>query len=465
MRLQGSFVGRNTARAGCHVEFQPDRLFRGVHDTVGVDRSQHALTGGVGEIIVKHLAGHASRIPNMYDDLARFIAPLPSRTCMASLRLGGFGNVYLDSQFQHGSDGPMYEPEVLRWELSTVDGNPQSTKIVGDNNSGTGYQAYDLQNYGDNAESYRWSFPHANNRTADDLSAAMATCGLFSLVGASFSARARQVLDTDEWCRVLAFQSLIGPADAYYTGGGDHNYRLYLRPEDARVLYLPWDWDSCFMLSASAPLYGSGNVTKLFQEAGWNRAYLNHLYDLIDTSFNPDYAGRWTAHYGALSGQDFSSVLSYIRTRATHVLAQLPTATPFAITVNGGKDFTVTNGFANLSGTAPIAVNQIEVNGTAYPVTWTSVTNWTITIPLNAGATALAALGLDQQGGVVSNAVDSIVVNNTGSGALLPVVINEWMADNQGPGGFPNPVTGSFSDWFELFNPNTNAVNLAGLLP
>lgn len=463
VRLEGSFVGRNIARVGFHVQFHPDKLFRGVHDTVGVDRSQHVLTGGVGEIIVKHLAGHAGRIPNMYDDLARFIAPLPSYTSMSSLRLAGFGDLYLDSQFQHGSDGPMYEPEVLRWELSTVDGNPESTKIVGDNTAGTGFQTYDLQDYGDDAESYRWSFPLANDRTADDLSAAMATCKVFSLAGASFPAQAPQVLDVNEWCRVLAFQSLIGPADAYYTGGTYHNYRIYRRPADARVLYMPWDWDSCFLVSATAPLYGIGNVTKLFQDTGWNRAYLNQFYDLIATGFNPGYAGRWTAHYGALSGQDFSSALSYIGARAAYVLGQLPTATPFAIQNNGGHNFSVTNGLAVLSGTASIAVNQIEVNGALYPITWTSITSWTVTIPLAAGATALAVLGLDQHGGMVSNALASVVVTNKGPGAWLPVVVNEWMADNNGPGGFPDPADGLYKDWFELFNPNTNDVNLSGL--
>jgi hypothetical protein len=141
----------------------------------------------------------------------------------------------------------------------------------------------------------------------------------------------------------------------------------------------------------------------------------------------------------------------------------LPTATPFAITNCGGNNFSVTNGLALLSGTAPISVSQIAVNGTTYPVTWTSITNWTVTIPLNAGITALAVVGRDQQGGAVSNALDTVTVTNTGPGALLPVVINEWMADNKGPGGFPDPADGLFQDWFELYNPNTNVVNLSGL--
>jgi hypothetical protein len=42
------------------------------------------------------------------------------------------------------------------------------------------------------------------------------------------------------------------------------------------------------------------------------------------------------------------------------------------------------------------------------------------------------------------------------------VVINEWMADNDGPDGFADPLDGQFSDWIELYNPNTNEVNIGG---
>jgi hypothetical protein len=36
------------------------------------------------------------------------------------------------------------------------------------------------------------------------------------------------------------------------------------------------------------------------------------------------------------------------------------------------------------------------------------------------------------------------------------------MASNNGPGGFPDPVDGRDQDWFELYNPNSAAVNLSG---
>jgi hypothetical protein len=209
-------------------------------------------------------------------------------------------------------------------------------------------------------------------------------------------------------------------------------------------------------------LFGGGNISKLLNNAHNHRQYLGHLNDLVRTTYNSTYLSRWTAQYGALAQQDLSGVLSYIDTRANYVLGQLPTAT-FSITNNGGNNFTVTNGIAILGGTAPLSVNAIVVNGTAYPVTWISDTGWRITIPLAGGANSLAVATLDQHGLVITNAADTITVTNTGPATLLPIVINEWMADNAGPGGLPDPADGLYQDWFELFNPNTNAVGLGGL--
>ena len=102
------------------------------------------------------------------------------------------------------------------------------------------------------------------------------------------------------------------------------------------------------------------------------------------------------------------------------------------------------------------------MNGVAYQPVWSNLTNWTITLPLVAGLNTLAVQGLDMRGQAVATATDTIAVTNTGAGAFLPVVINEWMADNKGPGGLPDPADGLFQDWFELFNPNPAAVNLSG---
>jgi len=462
VRLKGSFVGRNSARAGLHVQFNDDHPFRGVHRIVSVDRSTHAGIGGTGEILVKHIAAHAGGIPDMNDDLAYYIAPLPGYTTMAELRLTGFDNDYLDAQFQNGSDGSQYEIEVLRWETATLDGNPEGTKQVGNDTGGTGYANLEVQDYGDVPESYRWFWLHVNNREADDYTQAIALCETFSLNGASFDAQASRILDLDEWLRTMAYQELVGIADAYFTGISIHNFRVYIRPADQRALYLPWDWDSAFLASASAPIIGTGNIAKLLTNPNNRRVYLNHLYDLINTTFNTSYLSRWTTHYAEVGRQNFASVLSYVGARATFVLGQLPTATAFAITNNAGNNFETNTPTATLSGTAPIGVKTIEVNGIPYAVTWSGNSSWSLRVPLFSGSNPLLVQGVDNHGFRLPDAIDAIIVTNTGPLALRPVVINEWMADNRGPGGLPDPGDGLFQDWFELFNPNASPVSLGG---
>ena len=49
---------------------------------------------------------------------------------------------------------------------------------------------------------------------------------------------------------------------------------------------------------------------------------------------------------------------------------------------------------------------------------------------------------------------------NDGRSAPVVVFINEWMASNTN--ALADPADGDFDDWFELYNPGTNAVNLAG---
>ncbi len=83
-------------------------------------------------------------------------------------------------------------------------------------------------------------------------------------------------------------------------------------------------------------------------------------------------------------------------------------------------------------------------------------------MPLFNYSNYLAVQGFDNYSALVTNASVSIVVTNLGAPAPRPVVINEWMAKNNGPGGFADPVNGTFDDWFELYNPNSAAADISG---
>ena len=161
-------------------------------------------------------------------------------------------------------------------------------------------------------------------------------------------------------------------------------------------------------------------------------------------------------------GQNFSAASTYVAARRAHALSQLPPPTPFAITSNGGADFASDTNRVTLSGVGWLDVAGLELNGAACAVTWTTLTNWTLSVALGEGANTLTVQAVDTAGLRPPHLADVLIVTNTGPPAPRPVVINEWMADNAAPGGLADPADGLCQDWFELFNPNTNAVDLGG---
>ena len=458
IRLKGSFVGRDVARVGFNITFHSEQLFRGVHDKVAVDRSQHTIIGQ-GEIISKHIARHAGGIPNMHDDLIHFVAPRAQDTSKAQLRMAGFDELYLDSQFDSGSDGAMFEFEVFRFSSTTAGGGVEGIKLPG-----SGYVNLDIADYGDDKETYRWLFLLGNNRTHDDYSRIIPMAKAFSLTSSNLDLRTQELMDVDQWLRTFAYESLLGVGDAYFTGGNHHNLRLYVRPDDQKVLAMPWDWDSSYFNAATAPLVGGANLAKIVNLPNNLRAYYGHLYEIVRTTFNSGYLARWAQHYGVLAEQDFTGILNYIQARANFVMSQMPTNAAFTITSNGGNNFNTGTNVVTLAGTAPIQVKTIDINGAPYTLRWTTLTAWTLRLVLDDFTNQLTLRGLDSFGDIVPNTLDTITIAVTNPLPRPAVVfINEWMASNNRDTGFFDPADNDFEDWFELYNATDDVVDLSGL--
>jgi hypothetical protein len=251
----------------------------------------------------------------MYDDLIHFVSPRRQHTGTAALRMAGFDDVYLDSQFDNGTDGTVFEYEVIRWATTTVDGDPESVKRAGGLDDPNGYVNVEFQDLGDDKESYRWTNLIVSNRSRDDYSRIIELGKALDRSGAALDRATQEVMVVDQWMRAAAYQSLAGPCDAYFTGSNVHNFRLYVRP-DGKVLYLPWDWDSALGMSTSAPLVGTGRLAQVVRLPANLRLFYGHMLDIIDRSFNREYMQRWTEHYGELAGRNFTSHLSYIRWRS-----------------------------------------------------------------------------------------------------------------------------------------------------
>ena len=63
---------------------------------------------------------------------------------------------------------------------------------------------------------------------------------------------------------------------------------------------------------------------------------------------------------------------------------------PFAV-----NSTVISNDTAIVTGTAPIAVKTIWFNGIEYPVTWSTVTGWVVTVPLQPGTNQFSVVGVD----------------------------------------------------------------------
>ncbi len=462
VHLQGSERGRDTpSRVGFTVRLNADHLFRGVQDTITIDRSggYSGRGGRHDEILLWHAVNHAGGLLGIECDLVQVFAPRQQEDSTGLLRLSAFDGDYFDSQFSNGGDGNLYTLELIYYPLTTTTGDPQAPKLPQpDDVIGT-----DIQDQGDDAENYRWLFLQENHADQDDYRQVVALSKAFSLTGSALETAINTLVDTDEYLRALAFKAFTGDVDTY-TEGYTHNWKFYFRPGDERALGLLWDMDFSFVQSTTSGFPGSAsaNTYRIVNLPNNRRRYLNHLYDILTRTIHTSHLQPWADHYAGLLGEDWSGAVDYLQERANYIRSRLPLTTTFAITSNGGANFATTDDHVTLTGNAPINVRDLQVNNVLRPVAWTSQTAWTITLLLPQLVSPLTVQGLDNNGNPIPTAVDSITVTNLGTPALRPVVINEWMADNAGPGGFPNFTQDGFPDWFELYNPNAAPVNLAG---
>jgi hypothetical protein len=407
VRLKSSQRGRPEAsRVGFNLGFNRDQLFRGVHRTVSIDRSEGQVPG-CQEILFDHMMYASGSIPAEYNDLCKVIAPNPAHTSSAIMQLARYGDVFLDSQFDSGSDGTSYEYELIYYPLTT-DANgfklPQPDSVVGT----------DLVNLGASKENYRWNFLLENNEDVDDYSRIIAMCQQFGKSGTAFEAGLGDIIDVDQWLRALACACATGAGDSFFDNS-NHNGIFYARP-DGRVLYFPHDMD--FSFSSTRDIFQNNELQKLMADPLRKRLYLGHLYDICTRVFNQSYMQAWTNHYGSLlPGENFGAHLSYINTRSNYILSRVNeeiAPISFAITTNGGANFSTATSPVNLAGTGWVDVRNIRLAGATVPlqVTWTSASAWQVAVPLSFGSNVILLEALDFAGNVVGT--DSITVNNTG---------------------------------------------------
>ncbi|MDB6029728.1 MAG: Ig domain protein group 2 domain protein, partial [Verrucomicrobiales bacterium] len=419
VRLHGSAAGR--ARDGedyisYDIAFPSTHLFRGAQGSLGIDRSGRApVVRQQDEIYILHMFERAG-LPIYSRDLCYFIAPKTLHTGTAILQLDAYGGLFVGEQFP--SDGSVFNYDITYEPSTTTDGGIESIKLPVPLQ---GHIGTDFTDLGNDKEQYRYPFDMRHGERQDDFSGIIRLCQTMALPQDQFDARISSALDVDEALRATALTMLCGIGDNYYNQGGlPHNLRLFTPFDGGPAKFLPWDMDFIFTLSSSSSIYPGTdkNLYKLINNSATKRLYLSHIYDLCQNVFNSAYMSPWLAHYGSVVGQTYTGSSSYIESRKAYALSQLPAATPFSITSNGGNDFLTNTPMVTIRGNGWLDIWKIRLGtGTNYIiVNWPALTSWEATVPLLLGTNLLNFQALDRNGNLLASKNITVTTTATGGG-------------------------------------------------
>jgi hypothetical protein len=229
-------------------------------------------------------------------------------------------------------------------------------------------------------------------------------------------------LNWEEWMRHFAVQRAVGNWDSY---GWERGKNDYLYTTAAGFVHMPWDIDYSMGLGRgpTEPLFASNDprVAAMFNTPAIVRAYWRAFDELVNGPFSNAYldphidvrANALLANNVNIDPAAVAAIKSYIGNRRTFIQGQLATvAAPFV--VFGPTNFSTADNLVFITGSAPVNVKDILLNGGAYPITWTSATNFQVRVVLGPGANALTLEGLDRFGALVPGASITLGAEYTG---------------------------------------------------
>ena len=199
------------------------------------------------------------------------------------------------------------------------------------------------------------------------------------------------------------------------------------------------------------------NITRMFNHPPFRRAYFRAMQDAVDgplqsANCNPvmdaKYASLVNNGVQFCDGQALgapTAVKQWFSDRRGYLVSQLATV---AATFTTPNLITTGSNVVTLSGTAPVTVKDILVNGSLWPVTWTSISNWTLRLPVTGASNLLTVAGFDGRGNPLAGASNAVTVLYTNSvpPAEGTIVFNEIMYHPVIPG----------AEYVELLNTSTN---------
>jgi len=246
------------------------------------------------------------------------------------------------------------------------------------------------------------------------------------------------------------------------------------KPLNGKWTLFIWDYNIVLGNSGSwgpgqnlfAATFEDSPMQQIYSTPPFRRAYWRALKELctdpmLATNVNPIMDARFSAfRANGINVATPASLKSYIASARTRILSQL--AAEDTKSFNASGPGTTANNLITLTGNAPVEVKTITVNGIAYPLTWNSVTNWSLTAPLSAARNTLAVRAYDIHGALLPSYTATVSVNYTGPLELPQdrIVINEIMYHPAVAGAeFIEFFNNSSSSAFDLSNFRLNGAD------
>ncbi len=288
----------------------------------------------------------------------------------------------------------------------------------------------DLQNY-TNSEGekhqprYRYNWrKRAIRGSAHDYTSLFTLVDALNLRDDTYTQAVESLIDVEEWMGVFAVEHIVGNWDAYGYNRGKNMYAY--KPRDGKWTLHMWDIDFVLGASSHGPQTSMFEtrepvIWRMYNHPPFTRLYYQAMQKAVDGPLQTSKSMPvLEANRKALLEHDIRASLvrnsqRYIDQRREYLQREIASIdAPFKILTNNGQRFQANQNFVTLTGTAPIHVRAIVVNGIRRPAHWQTVDRWQIDLPLSEATNALLLQGYTAEGEPLEGAEARITIDFPG---------------------------------------------------
>jgi hypothetical protein len=238
----------------------------------------------------------------------------------------------------------------------------------------------------------------------------------------NYVASLENMADMENWMRVFAANHAAGNWDSFGSQNAQNLYG-YVGVLGTKYSLMMWDFNivignsgswgpgqNLFTIDGSDPYMADIYNTPVFL-----RMYWRALEELVNGPLNVANSGPLIeAKYNAFTENGFSvenpaaNIEPWLSQAQGSIASQLAAVDASGFTVN--PSVTTNGAVAYLTGVAPVNVDIVWVNGVAYPLSWITLTNWSMAVPLQNGTNVLNLTGVDRNGQPIAGDTGSVSV-------------------------------------------------------